>query len=206
MGIRGKLTAQFGKPSGTAGYFIGWFMSVSNKSLSDWAIEKIPVQNTDRILEIGYGTGHTFGKMAGRVPEGFIAGIDHSPLMYKIALRRNQHYCDTQKAILQCIAMDDISFAHHYFDTVFGNNVHFFWSNPVQDFYKLRTLLKPGGKLVMIFQPRWARSAVEVQKVAIETSIQFQLAGFSEIEIEYKRMKPIDAIAVTGINNPAYRK
>jgi trans-aconitate methyltransferase len=200
MSLQHKLIAQFGKPAGMTGEVVAWLMSVSSRSLSQWTIEYIPVNPTDKVLEIGYGNGRTFKKMADRLPEGFIAGVDHSELMYKKALKRNRQYCNTSRAILQCGTIHEIAFPPYYFDTIFGNNVHFFWNNPVHEFYRLRSLLRPGGKLVMIFQPRWAKSAKAVQEIAIETSVQFQLAGFSDIQIDYKPMRQVDGIAVSGIN------
>lgn len=47
---------------------------------------------SDKVLEIGYGTGYAINAIAGKLTSGFVEGIDHSELMYKSASRKNFRY------------------------------------------------------------------------------------------------------------------
>lgn len=200
MGFKKAMISQFGRPRGIGGVFVGWIMSKSNKPLSDWTFEKINARSNDFILEVGYGTGNTIEKIAQKIHDGLIAGIDHSELMYRVATKRNRRYCEDKKAVLQYGTIDDMIYPQRYFDAIYGNNVHFFWPKPEREFLKLRSYLKPNGKLLMVFQPRWIKSMVDLEKIANETRLQFVLAGFTKITVEFRQMKAIPAVAITGYN------
>jgi SAM-dependent methyltransferase len=198
MSLKSLLQKQFKRPSGTLGRLEGWLMAVSNRELSDWTVEKINADGTERILEVGYGPGITLKKIADRLSTGVIAGIDYSEVMYRMAQKRNYEHCISKKVVLRHGVIDDFSYHMMYFDTIYGNNVHFFWSDPVKEFEKLRLLLKPGGKLLMVFQPRWAKGDWEIMQMANRCRLQFEQAGFSGVKIELKNGKPVTMICVTG--------
>ena len=84
------------------------------------------------------------------------------------------------------------------FDIICGSNVHFFWENPVEELTHLHSLLKTNGRIVLAFQPRWAKSEAEISLLAAVLLEQYDLAGFKEIEIDYKPMKPVTCVHVTG--------
>ena len=90
MGLKQKLSKQFGKPDGNLGRFVGWLMSVKNRDRANWTVEKLNFNPTDYILEIGYGSGATFKVVADQLTSGFIAGIDHSPVMLEQATKMNR--------------------------------------------------------------------------------------------------------------------
>lgn len=180
------------------GRLAGWLMAVSNKALSDWTVENVKARGTERILEVGYGPGITLKKIADNLSTGVIAGIDYSDVMYRMAQKRNYQHCMSKKVVLRCGVIDDFSYHIMYFDIIYGNNVHLFWEDPVKEFEKLRLLLKPGGKLLMVFQPRWTRGDWEVMQIANRCRLQFEQAGFSGVKIELKNGKPVTMICVTG--------
>lgn len=198
MSIKTILEKQFGKPSGTLGRFIGWLMAASNKKLSDWTIEKVNAKGPDRILEVGYGPGVTLGKIADNLSTGMIAGVDYSVVMYRMAQKRNYRHNISKKAILRCGTIDDLGYPRMYFNTIYGANVRFFWKDPVKEFSKLRRLLRADGKLLMLFQPRWAKTAKEIREIANTCRLQLEEAGFSSVEIELRRAKPVTMISVTA--------
>lgn len=198
MKLKQNLLKQFKKPAGNLGKFVGWLMSVKNRDRSVWTIEKINVKPTDKVLEIGYGPGVTFKVVAAKLTSGFISGIDHSEVMLKQATARNKKYIENKKAQLKCGTIWDLDYPENNFDLIFGSNVHFFWENPTKEFTKLFSLLKPGGRLVMVFQPRWAKSEAEVQKVAEEIKKQYEEVDFKNIEIDYKKMNPVTCIYIGG--------
>lgn len=198
MGLKNNFLKQFSKPTGNYGRFIGWIMSFKNNDRALWTIENINLKPSDLLLEIGYGPGSTFKKIACQLTTGFIAGIDHSDIMYEQATKRNRKYIMSGKAKLECGTVWDLKYPDNYFDLIFGSNVHFFWKNPIDEFKKLVSLLKPNGQLVMVFQPRWAISEEEVTQVAEKTKKLYESAGLRNIEIDFKKMKPVTCISIRG--------
>lgn len=198
MGLRESLFKQFGKPSGLIGEFVGWIMSYNNKERAYWTVEKLECQPSDYLLEIGYGPGVAIRLIAERLTTGFIAGIDHSPVMWEQASIRNHKYIERSRVKLECGTIWDLNYPDNYFDIVYGSNVHFFWEEPVKEFQQLYRLLKPAGKLVMVFQPRWTRSLQEIQRVADLTRKQFEQAGLRNVSIDYKPMRPMACLYVGG--------
>lgn len=198
MKLKEKINRQFGNPNGFLGNLAGWAMTVKNLDRANWTFEKVNVKPSDHILEIGYGPGVTFKRIAGMLTDGFIAGIDHSELMLKQASSWNKRLLKAGKAELKLGTVGDLNYPENSFDTIFGSNVHFFWDNPVNEFRKLISILKPGGRIVMVFQPRWAKSEDQIKLIAEETKKQFEEAGFRNVEIEFKQMKPVTCIYVGG--------
>lgn len=198
MELKKNFLKQFGKPTGKVGSFVGWLMSFKNKDRALWTFENIKLKPTDILLEVGYGPGSTFKKVSDSLTTGFIAGIDHSEVMLNQASKRNKKHIDKNKAILECGTVWDLKYPENYFDTIFGSNVHFFWENPINEFKKLVSLLKPNGRLVMVFQPRWTKSEEEVKQVAEKTKKQYEDAGLKNIEYDFKKMKPVTCICISG--------
>ncbi len=198
MGLKQKLNKQFGNPVGNLGRFVGWLMSVKNRDRAEWTIEKLNFKPTDYLLEIGYGSGASFKVVADQLTSGFIAGIDHSPVMLEQATKKNRRNIDSNKAELKCGTVWDLDYPEEHFDIIFGSNVHFFWENPEKEFQKLYSFLKQDGRLIMVFQPRWTKSEEQVKQVADKTKKQYEEAGFKNIEIEFKPMKPVTCIYISG--------
>jgi SAM-dependent methyltransferase len=92
----------------------------------------------------------------------------------------------------------DLTYPENHFDTIYASNVHFFWKNPAREFMQLATLLKPHGRLVMVFQPRWTRTEAHLRAVAEKTKKQYQEAGLTNIELDFKKMTPVTCIYISG--------
>jgi ubiquinone/menaquinone biosynthesis C-methylase UbiE len=194
MGIKKTFLKQFGKPSGTLGKFVGYLMSVKNKERSNWTVEKINFKPSDYILKIGYGPGTTLKKIASKLTTGFIAGIDHSPVMLTQAIKKNNKNIENNKVDLKCGTVWELKYPEKYFDIIFGSNVHFFWKDTVKEFNRLYSFLKENGRLVMVFQPRYIKSEEQLQKEAEKTKTQFAETGLKNIEVDFKKMKPVSCI------------
>jgi ubiquinone/menaquinone biosynthesis C-methylase UbiE len=196
MGLKQIIIKQFAKPTGVFGRFVGWSLSFKNNDRVDWTFEKLHVRPSDILLEVGYGPGVTLKKVAYNLTSGFIAGIDHSDIMLEQASRRNKEEIEKGKVKLECGTVGDLKYPGNHFDIIYGSNVHFFWEKPAEVFKQLVSFLKPGGRLVMIFQPRLAKT--EVREVADETKTQYEEVGLTNIEIDFKKMNPVTCIYISG--------
>jgi len=198
MGLKQKINKQFGNPEGNLGRFVGWLMSIKNRDRANWTIEKLNFKPTDYLLEIGYGSGAAFKVIAKQLTSGFIAGIDHSPVMLEQATKKNRKNIERKKAELKCGTVWDLEYPEEHFDIIFGCNVHFFWENPILEFLKLYSFLKQDGRLIMVFQPRWAKSEEQVKQIAENTKEQYEEVGLKNIEYDFKPMKPVTCIYISG--------
>lgn len=196
MGLKQAFAKQFELPSGNLGRVAAWLMSVSNKEKNQWLIDKLNIQPGNQLLEIGYGTGEVINQLASTENTAFIAGIDHSQLMYKVAAKRNAMH--RNKVSLHWGDVWSIPYSTDYFDIIFGSNVHFFWKRPMHEFDFLQRFLKPGGRMVMVFQPRWIKSEMELIAEMQRVKEYFQEAGFKRIKLEVRAMKPVDCIYIEG--------
>ena len=178
------------------GRFVGWLLAFKNNDRVQWTFEKLQVKPDDVLLELGYGPGVTVKKVANLLTSGFIAGIDHSDIMLEQASKRNKEQIEKGKVKLECGTVWDLKYPENHFDIIYGSNVHFFWENPVKEFRQLVKWLKLEGRLVMVFQPRLAK--IGVKEVADETKIQYEEAGLTNIEVDFKKMSPVACIYISG--------
>ena len=192
------LYRQFHQPTGYTGKLAGWLMTARNKARSDWTVEQLNIQPYQHILEIGYGTGRTLEEVGMKLKIGFIAGIDHSAIMCQEASRRNKRFIRQQLMQLHIGKAADLSYPPHYFHTIYGSNVHFFWKEPQYEFMQLARLLKTGGRLVMVFQPGWANNDEDVKLAAEKIKKQYLEAGLVDVQLEFKDMDAVTCIAATG--------
>ncbi len=173
-------------------------MLIKNKTRSDWTVEQLGIQPYQHILEIGFNTGNTLQEVARKLHVGFLAGIDESANMYQLAYRRNKKLVQQQLLQLHIGTIGELPYPPHYFHTIYGNNIHLSWKEPQYAFMQLNTLLKTGGKLVMVFQPRWAETEKEVWRAAENIQEQYMEAGFTNVQLAFRDMHPVTCIAATG--------
>lgn len=193
------LTKQLEKPQGYFGNLIGWAMAHKNEESSAYMLEKLDVKPTEKLLEVGFGAGRTIEQVSGFLEEeGHLVGLDHSEVMFKQAVQRNTLAISRGNVELYCSCLWDFEGPEDYFDTVYASNVHQFWDNPTTEFRFMRELLKEGGKLVMVFQPKRGKTEEEILQEATTVTEQYINAGFERIEVDYRKMKPATCISIIG--------
>jgi len=198
MQIKQSIIKQFRKPTGGFGQIVGWLMTTKNKARTNWTIEKLQLRPSDILLEIGYGPGVTLKKVSDSLTSGFVAGMDHSEIMFEQATRRNKRNIERGKVKLECGTVWDIKYPTNHFDIIYGSNVHFFWENPAKKFKHLVSFLKQGGRLVMVFQPRLKNPEDQIEEIAGITKKQYEEAGLTNIKIDFKKMRSLTCIYISG--------
>jgi len=83
------MVSQFAQPRGLIGRLVGRIMAYENRERNAWAVSLLKVQEADRVLEIGFGPGWTIEHLAALATGGFVAGVDHSQTMVRLATERN---------------------------------------------------------------------------------------------------------------------
>ena len=198
MSLKEKLLLQFGRPTGIMGRIAGWLMTKTNWERNRWAVEKMDPGVNDIILEIGYGTGTTANIIAEKLKKGKLIGVDHSDLMYRQANKVNRKHLLDKKVVLHNGTIWELDYKDDTFDLAFGSNVHFFWSDPVAEYRRLHHLIKPGGKIVLVFQPMWVKSDCELYITTTQAMEDLRRAGFQNVDYDYKNIKPVTCVYISG--------
>ncbi|HEU4453184.1 MAG TPA: class I SAM-dependent methyltransferase [Longimicrobium sp.] len=118
-----------------------------------WAVEMLDVRPSDRVLEIGCGTGVAVSLVCERLDGGSITAIDRSATMIEAAAKKNRAHVDSGRAIFRHAALRDADFGEGAFDRAFAFNVNVFWQKPAREVEAVRRLLAPGGALHLFYQP-----------------------------------------------------
>jgi len=92
-----------------------------------------------------------------------------------------------------------LPFEDRKFNKVFAVNSMQYWSNPMAGLQEVRRVLKPGGRVVITIQPMWAKTEQEVQSVSEKLILQLKQAGFRQVRLETRQIKPITTVSGIGI-------
>ena len=200
------LVGQFHRPHGLGGRAAGWVMAHrgSNRERNLWAAELLDVQPEDRVLELGFGPGIAIEAMARRATRGVVVGVDHSEVMVRQATRRNRAAVRAGRVDLRLGNAEDLPAFDAPFDKILAVNSLMFWDDPVARLKELRALLRPGGRIAIVYQPRGPGSTDETAARAGEQIAEhFATAGFTDVRIETLALKPTAVVCVLGVSPAA---
>jgi ubiquinone/menaquinone biosynthesis C-methylase UbiE len=126
----------------------------SNRKRNAWAVSLLDVRPDDRVLEVGFGPGLAILDLSRIAHEGYVCGIDHSELMLRQASRRNADGIGRGVVDLRLGSVDDLPVFDALFDKILAVNAIMFWNEPDARLEGLRRLLRPGGLIAVVHQPR----------------------------------------------------
>jgi ubiquinone/menaquinone biosynthesis C-methylase UbiE len=179
----------------------GWIMAHrrSNRQRNRWAVSLLEVQPTDRVLEIGFGPGVAIAELARRAARGKVYGIDRSEVMVRQAGRRNAAAIRAHRVQLIHASVDQLPSFDEPLDAILAVNTVGFWPDPAERLRRLRRLLRPGGRIALVSQPRYpgattVRAADELQDLLTQ-------AGFTDIRVETLDLDP--PVACVLADNPS---
>jgi len=192
--------SQFHKPSGMLGRVVGHLMALKNKERSWWVLPMLEIHQNDCVLEVGFGSGIDIRRVSEIAVDGFVAGVDHSPLMVEHASRRNRAAIEKGQVELQLACASKLPYPDDFFRKVFSINVAQFWPDPVAVMLEMRRVVLTGGLVAVAVQPRSKnakeRTARETGRLLVEN---MRAAGFNEVRLEAKRMKPVSTVCAIGL-------
>lgn len=152
MNFKEFFSKQAEKPSGIFGRMVmSRIFEKGNSDLNNFMKELLSPEETDHILEIGFGTGGLISDMAAITKKGIIEGVDFSETMVSIARKRNKKYMEKGRVRIRKGGFEKMSYSDDSFDKVCSANTIYFWKDPVNTAGKILKILKPGGKLVIGF-------------------------------------------------------
>jgi len=180
------IARQSRQPSGWFGEIVARVMSFETAPANQIAIEQLAVQAGEAVLEVGCGHGRTLARIA-QAPCGFLAGIDPSDVMVRLARRRLRRLIAVGEAEIAHAASAALPFANARFDAAFAVHVLYFWKDAIAEFREIRRVLRPGGRVLLGYRPRDAEAvaglpaSVYTLRSVEETEALLAAAGFEAV-------------------------
>lgn len=151
-----SILQQLAHPTGCASAVLGrWWWRI-NAFINEFTLDELDIRPTDHVLEIGFGPGAAIRKAARLARRGFVAGVDSSPEMVCMAIKRNLHLIHAGTVELACARAERLPYPDERFDRVFTVNTIHFWTDPVACLTEARRVLRGGGSIALGFPTREA--------------------------------------------------
>jgi ubiquinone/menaquinone biosynthesis C-methylase UbiE len=155
------IAAQARHAKGPLGRLIAWIMARETWAENLRAIEALGIEESDRILDVGCGHGRSLGALAARAPKGYVTGVDPSRLMADIAARRNRRLAKARRVDIVVAAVETLPFPDNSFDKALCVHVLYFWDSLDTGLREIARVLKPGGRLALVFRTNADAAAVQ---------------------------------------------
>jgi SAM-dependent methyltransferase len=208
MGIRQRLlrraVRQFHHPTGPGGHVAGWVMGrrSSNVKRNRWAVELLEIRASDRVIELGCGPGVAIAALARRADQGLVVGVDQSAVMIGQARRRNAAAIRAGRVRLIHAPVEALHVTDAPFDAALAVNTIGMWPDPIARLREIGRLLRPGGRIALVSQPRSpGATAATSAAAADERAAMLSQAGFEDLRIETLALDP-PAVCVLATHPP----
>lgn len=137
---------------GPLGRLIAFIMARETWGQNQRAIEALEVAPDDHVLDLGCGPGWALAALAAKAPRGRVVGADPSELMAEIATDRNRQLVRSGRVDVAVASAERLPFTDRAFDKVLCVHVLYFWPDLDAAFREIARVLKPGGRLVLLFR------------------------------------------------------
>lgn len=184
------LAKHLAKPEGPIGIAVTAGLNKTNARPYSVAIEKLRLQQDEKILEVGFGNGNEVGRLIDCATGIKYTGIDYSQTMVAEALTRNAAAIGAGSVVITHGTSDDLPFESAYFDAALALNTIYFWPHPEIDLREIRRVLKLGGRLAIGALSPWSAKERPVFQHGFafydlpELAALLSRAGFASTESE----------------------
>ena len=107
-------------------------------------MSRLRLQPTDRVLDVGCGTGALLHHLTATHPGAQLSGVDPVPEMLAIARRRLSPSIELREGWAE-----HLPFGEEQFDVVVSCNMFHYIHKPIAALHEMRRVLRPGGQLVI---------------------------------------------------------
>lgn len=177
-----------------AGRFMLWGMNVGHAPVYEFGLSHVELPRRGKILDAGCGGGELLRRMAERVPEAKLAGVDISAASVEAARKRNRKAIAAGRMEVVEGSVEALPWPDATFDLVTACETVYFWEDPAKAFREIARVLKPGGAFAVFLEtadPEGARiwtdalPAMHVRTVE-ELSALLSAAGFAPPAVHRK--------------------
>ena len=185
------------RPEGDAGRAMLARMNESHARLVDWGLAYLDLHAGDTVLDIGCGGGNTLARMAERVTEGHLTGIDYAETSVEASRTFNAVLVDAGRMEILHGSVEALPFADAHFDAVVTVESFYFWPSPEKSLEEVARVVKKGGTFLLLAEiygrddlPEDIRAKVVGYDLTNPTPEEFErlfrAAGFSEVTLHFK--------------------
>lgn len=123
-------------------------------------MDALGIGQSDRILDVGCGHGRSLTELAARARKGCVIGADPSELMVEIAAQRNRPLIEAARVTVVLATVEALPFPDASFDKVLCVHVLYFWNDLDASLREIARVLRPGGRLGLLFRTKADHPAV----------------------------------------------
>ena len=172
-----------------------------NAEMRDEALEELDIDSTDRVLDVGCGTGFATEGLLQYSQD--IHGLDQSIHQMEKAFNK---FGRTDDVRFYRGDAERLPFADNSFDVIWSSGSIEYWPNPVDALCEFRRVVKPGNRVLVVgpdYPDSWLfqQLADAIMLFYDETEAQemFETAGFVDIEHHIQQAYPGTPRAITTI-------
>lgn len=131
----------------------------------------------DHVLEIGCGAGHAVALLSSKCARGTITALDRSALQTAKARALNREAVAAGRVRIETMTLAEAAVAlGQSFSKVLAINVNAFWTNPTTSLASLRGLLRPRGRVYLVYD---APTASALEKLRVSVPRELSANGFA---------------------------
>lgn len=189
------IARQASCPTGLLGRFLAWIMAAETAAVNEQALELLAFTPDNHVLEVGFGHGRTLARAATFVPTGFVAGVDVSEQMLRMARRRNRQFIKEGRVEVQLADSARIPYPDGRFDRVYAIHTLYFWADPQEHLREIYRVMKKGARFVLGFGSKDDEQAVANFPATIyrfytsdEVRLLLEGAGFARVHMVHHRI------------------
>lgn len=175
--------SHFARPRGLLGWLAGRLMAATSQPMNELTAALLDIQPTDHVLEVGFGPGTLIPLLARRATQGYVAGVDPSEVMVKVARKRNRTLIERGLVDLRQGAVSRLPYKDHLFTKVCAVNSFQFWPAPEDDLREVRRVMQDGGVLALALRMKDRTGKFMGPIEALVTR-----AGFRDVRTEVHRL------------------
>ena len=185
------------RPEGEAGRAMLARMNESHARLVDWGLSHIDLHAGDTVLDIGCGGGNTLARMAERVTEGHLVGIDYAETSVEASRAFNAALIEAGRMEILHGSVEHLPFADGQFDAVVTVESFYFWPSPEESLKEAARVIRRGGTFLLLAEiygrddlPEGIRAKIAGYDLTNPTPEEFErlfrAAGFSDVTMDFK--------------------
>jgi ubiquinone/menaquinone biosynthesis C-methylase UbiE len=183
---------------GLLGRLIAFIMARETWRQNLRAMDALGIEQSDHVLDIGCGHGRSLMELAARAPRGHIVGVDPSELMVEIAKQRNRPLIETGRVDVILSSVESLPFPDNMFDKAQCVHVLYFWKDIETSLHEIARVLKPGGRLGLLF-----RTNADLKAIASFPREIYRFPALADVSAALERASMDVHVAGDGANEPA---